>query len=131
LTSYLNDTTIWKSYFMIKFMWIFMLMKYVLLLDIWSLYNMNHIPFDEMTRTPRYGEYSSLLRTYTWFQRSSGYHYFAFFIRNPKWIFEFTGFRNHLMFSKDFGNEERIIIKSLWFWSKRQYYKWWFWCKNL
>jgi hypothetical protein len=35
---------------------------------------------------------------------SSGYHYFAFFIRNPKWIFEFMGFWNHLMCSKDFGN---------------------------
>jgi hypothetical protein len=27
------------------------------------------------------------------------------------------GFWNHLMYSKDFENEERIIIKSLWFWS--------------
>jgi hypothetical protein len=27
MTSYLNDTTIWKSYFMIKCMWNFILMK--------------------------------------------------------------------------------------------------------
>jgi hypothetical protein len=27
MTSYLNDTTIWKSYFMIKYMWNFILMK--------------------------------------------------------------------------------------------------------
>jgi hypothetical protein len=39
MTLFLNDSTIWKSYFMIKYMWIFMLIKYVLLLDVWSLYN--------------------------------------------------------------------------------------------
>jgi hypothetical protein len=25
---------------------------------VWSLYNMNHVSFDEMTQTPRYGEYA-------------------------------------------------------------------------
>jgi hypothetical protein len=58
MTLFLNDTTIWKSYFMIKYMWIFMLIKYVLLLDVWYLYNMNHVLFDKMNRTPWYGEHS-------------------------------------------------------------------------
>jgi hypothetical protein len=58
MISYLNDTTIWKSYFMIKYMWNFILMKYVLFLDIWSFYNTNHVSFGKMTQTPRYGEYA-------------------------------------------------------------------------
>jgi hypothetical protein len=57
---------------------------------------------------------------------SSGYHCFAFLIRNPTGIFVFMGFWIQLMVSKDFGNEERIIIKSLWFCSKIQDYKLWF-----
>jgi hypothetical protein len=150
VTSYLNDTTIWKSYFMIKYMWNFILMKYII--DGWfDLYTirimfrlMKWLKLCAMESTPNCWEYmddfnkgkrivlkllsiTSMCSIYT----SSGYHYFVFFIRNLKLIFVFTGFWIHLMCSKDFGNKERIIIEFLWFWSKRQDYKLWFWYKNL
>jgi hypothetical protein len=145
MTLLFESHTLWLSTCEISYWW------NVLLLDIWSFNNTNHVSFDEMTQTPFYGGYTKLLRTYGWFQHRKkdctwivkyytcrcivfiqvGYHYFAFFVRNPKWIFDFTGFWIYLMYSKDFRKEEGIIIKSLWFWSKWQDYKLWFWCKNL
>jgi hypothetical protein len=41
--------TLWLSTCEISYWW------NVLLLDVWSLYNTNHVSFDEMTQTPHYG----------------------------------------------------------------------------
>jgi hypothetical protein len=147
MTLLFESHTLW-----LKNMWNFILMKCIVaryfdLHTIWIMFRLTKwLKLHAMESTPNCGEhtddfntgkrivlkivkvlYMSMYSIHT----GSRYHYFVFFIINPKWIFDFMGFWIHLMCSKDFGNEERIIIKSLWFWSKRQDYKLWLWCKNL
>jgi hypothetical protein len=49
MTLSFESHTLWLSTCEISYWW------NVLLLDVWSLYNTNHVSFDEMTQTPHYG----------------------------------------------------------------------------
>jgi hypothetical protein len=63
MTSYLNDTTIWKSYFMIKYIWNFILMKCIVtryfdLHTIWIMFRLTKcLKFHNMESMPNWWEH--------------------------------------------------------------------------